>query len=137
MSQLETRITKLEAALRPKARVWVVDWFACESKEAAAACVPAEDEVPPLLVDYRQVPEVHPSVERPTIVLLPVHPPCAQQHTPHAHPERMVEPHPLAILDTLKGIHEISDLELSAFLDALEQQHPEVALKLLPGEQSA
>jgi hypothetical protein len=122
MSHLETRITKLEAALRPNACVWLVDWFACESKEAAAACVPAEHEGPPLLVEYRQVPEVHPSAERPTIVLLPAHPPCGRQHTSHEHPERLIKPYPLAILDTLKGIHEMSDLELSMLCLSLPQE---------------
>lgn len=122
MNHLETRITKLEATLRPKARLWVIDWFSCELKEGAAACVPAEHEGPPLLVEYRQVPEVHPSAERPTIVLLPVHPPCAQQHTPHAHPERMINPYPLAILDTLKSLDAMSDLELNMLCLSLSEE---------------
>jgi hypothetical protein len=43
-----------------QALVWLVDWCAWESQEAAAG-VPAEDDGPPLLVDYRQVAEAHPS----------------------------------------------------------------------------
>jgi hypothetical protein len=96
-----------------QACVWLVDWFACESKEAAAACVPAEDDGSPLLVEYHQVVDAHPSAGQSVMVLLPADPPCVRPCTSLAHPERLIWPYPMAILGSLKGIHELSDLELS------------------------
>jgi hypothetical protein len=50
----------------------------------------------------------------------------------------LVERHKVNITQQhLLAVRTMSDLELSAFLQALEREQPEVALKLLPGGQDA